>query len=82
MKNLNEDIESMSLNDLKNEVIKLRDMIRYHKDQKLNDRCWLDDIKLYECLPEACEGYDSTLPSENIFLENCKIYCRNRQIKC
>ena len=76
---LDNDLESMSPEDLIAEIKKLRAVIRYHKDQKGDDRCWVDDIRLYETLPEGCTGYDSTLPPENVFLENCKKFCKTRQ---
>ncbi len=77
---MNEDLESMSLEELKAEVLKLRSSIRYHKDQKGDDRCWVDDLRLYEALPEGAEGHNSTLPPEEVFLENCKRFCRSRQV--
>jgi hypothetical protein len=70
----------LEVRELKNETEKLRDGIRYHRDQKGDDRCWVDDLRLYELLPEGPAGYDSTLPSEEIFLENCKRFCRTRQV--
>jgi hypothetical protein len=76
---MNNDLEIMSVEDLKAEVIKLRTIIRYHRNQKGDDRCWVDDIRLYEALPEK-EGYDSTLPPEKVFLDNCKRFCRSRQV--
>jgi hypothetical protein len=66
--------------ELKIEAEKLRDAIRYHRDQKGDDRCWVDDLRLYEILPEGPVGYDSTLPTEEVFLENCKRFCRSRQV--
>ena len=63
----------------KKEVERLRDAIRYHRDQKGDDRCWVDDLRLYETLPEGPVGYDSTLPPEDVFLDNCKRFCRSRQ---
>lgn len=60
------------------ELDKLRNAIRYHRDQKGHDRCWLDDIKLYELLPEGVADYDGSLPPEEEFLENCKCYYKLR----
>lgn len=73
------DLHAMSLEELKLEIQKLRDVIRYHRDQKGDDRCWVDDLRLYELLPEGAEGYDPTLPPEEEFLANCKRFCRSRQ---
>lgn len=73
------DLESMTPEQLKAEVQKLRGVIRYHRDQKGDDRCWVDDLRLYELLPEGAKGYDSTLPPEEEFLANCKRFCQSRQ---
>ena len=66
--------------DQRTEIKRLQDGIRYHRDQKGDDRCWVDDLRLYELLPEGPAGYDSTLPPEDVFLENCKRFCRSRQV--
>lgn len=66
--------------ELKKEIEKLQEGIRYHRDQKGDDRCWVDDLRLYELLPEGSVGYDPTLPPEETFLENCKRFCRTRQV--
>lgn len=44
------------------EVFRLRRAIRKHRDQRLNDRCWLDDMELYRTLPEYPFGIDMKLP--------------------
>ena len=77
---IDDDLDSMSVYSLKEEVKKLRNIIRYHRDQKGDDRCWVDDIRLYETLPEGSVGYESTLPSEEVFLSNCKKFCQSRQV--
>ncbi len=74
-----DDLVQMDEEQLRAEVKKLRAVIRYHRDQKGDDRCWVDDLRLYEALPEGSAGYDSTLPPEDVFLENCKRFCRSRQ---
>ena len=77
---MDEDLKTMTSEALQEEVIKLRSVIRYHKNQKGDDRCWVDDLRLYEALPEGADGHDSTLPTEEVFLENCKRFCRSRQV--
>ena len=77
---MDEDLNEMTVEQLKAEAIKLRSVIRYHKDQKGDDRCWVDDLRLYEALPEGPVGHDSTLPTEEVFLENCKRFCQSRQV--
>ncbi len=43
---MNDDLDKMTPEEVKAEVIKLRTLIRYHKDQKADDRCWVDDLRL------------------------------------
>jgi hypothetical protein len=63
------------------EVARLRAGIRYHRDQQWDDRCWVDDVRLYELLPEGPnKGYDSTLPPRDVFLANCARFHDTRQV--
>lgn len=63
------------------EIRRLRQGIRYHRDQKGDDRCWVDDVRLYELLPEGpTEGYDSKLPTRDVFLANCARFHDSRQV--
>lgn len=76
---MDNDLELMTPEQLKEEIKRLRSIIRYHRDQKGDDRCWVDDLRLYETLPEGSAGYDPTLPPEEEFLNNCKRFCHSRQ---
>jgi len=60
------------------EIMKLRNMIRYHRDQEEDDRCHEDDTKLYELLPEKKEA-KTTLPPKEVFLKSCERYWCQRQ---
>ncbi|HLC52149.1 MAG TPA: hypothetical protein VJI98_02800 [Candidatus Nanoarchaeia archaeon] len=71
------DLKIMDVKQLKQEIIKLHETIRRHRDAKGNDRCWLDDVELYQLLPEGQEA-EFTLPEKNEFLKNCEIYWENR----
>lgn len=71
------DLDTMNLLELKQEILKLRNTIRRHRDARGHDRCWLDDIELYQLLPEGKEA-DFTLPKKEEFLKNCEIYWKNR----
>ena len=57
------------------EIELLRDAIRKHRDQRGDDRCWMDDEELYRVLPE---GYTPPARDSAVQLENCKrfIACR------
>lgn len=63
----------MNTNDL---AEKLATAIRKHRDQKGDDRCYLDDYELYAALPE---GFTPPPYDTCIELENCKKYIASRQ---
>lgn len=50
--------------------------IRKHRDEKGDNRCWLDDDELYKVLPE---GYTPPKRDQAVELDNCKKYidCRH-----
>lgn len=53
--------------------------IRKHRDQKFDDRCWLDDIELYkETLPEGVGEADLRLLSPCEMMANCVKYIQHR----
>jgi hypothetical protein len=60
------------------EIIKLRRLIRYHRDQKGNDRSWLDDELLYESLPETASNIP-VLATKEAFMEKCTRFFERRQ---
>lgn len=50
--------------------------IRKHRDAVGHDRCFENDIELYDLLPEGCLEHPAkdTIPSEKEFLSGCKKY--------
>lgn len=50
--------------------------IRKHRDQRGDDRCWLDDEELYRVLPE---GYVAPYRDSSVELDLCRQYiaCRH-----
>lgn len=78
MRNLDQDILNMSIEELKQEITRLRNGIRKHRDQKGDDRCWLDDIELYKLLPDNVP-FITSLPQKNEFLKNCERFWKTRQ---
>jgi hypothetical protein len=58
-------------------IERLRAAIREHRDQEGDDRCWLDDMRLYNALDEGQE--DCTLPPKCEFLKSCERYWEQRQ---
>ncbi len=76
---MDEDLKNkLSNKHLIKEIIKLRNSIRLHRDEKGHDRCWLDDERLYSILPENLKG-DLSLPPKCEFLENCEKYWETRK---
>lgn len=62
------------------EIKKLRAAIRKHRDQRLDDRCWMDDYELYESLPEGATPHyvDLRLLPREEMLKNCERYVECR----
>ena len=60
-----------------NKVQMLLDAIREHRDARGNDRCWIDDEKLYRLIPD--HQALTLLPEKDMFLGNCARFHANRQ---
>ena len=58
------------------EVRGLRAAIRLHRDQRGDDRCWLDDEALYAILPE---GHVPPERDTQVELERCRQYIECRR---
>lgn len=60
-------------------IAQLETAIQKHRDQRGDDRCWLDDLELYAVLGDGAEA-DLTLPPREEFLGNCARFfeCRQR----
>lgn len=54
----------------------LENAIRKHRDQKGDDRCWMDDEELYRMLPE---GYEPGKRDTSVELANCQRFMACRQ---
>ena len=77
---MDKDIENMSAAQIQDEVQKLRDGIRTHRDQKGDDNCFLDDqMYLYGLLPEKIGAYPE-LPNKDLMMLNCSRYYECRKI--
>ena len=50
--------------------------IRKHRDQRGDDRCWMDDEELYKVLPE---GFTPPPRDTTVELKNCERYIASRQ---
>lgn len=79
MESLDSDLDNIWGNYLKEKVLKLRNAIRKHRDQRGDDRCWMDDLELYGVLPEGVANTDLSLLSDEQFKRNCDLFIKNRQ---
>jgi hypothetical protein len=62
------------------EVASLRTAVREHHDQRGDDRCHLDDQKLYHAvLGEGADPYAGALPPDEDMLESCRRYIQQRR---
>lgn len=68
--------ESLSYVDQCNEIRRLQEAIRKHRDYRGDDRCWQDDEDLYRVLPE-----DFTPPARDcrVELAMCEKYIASRR---
>lgn len=57
-------------------VLELRKAIRSHRDQRGDDRCWMDDEELYKVLPE---GYTPPERDTTVELQLCEQYINCRR---
>lgn len=69
---MDEDLESMSRDDLIAEVAKLRSGIRKHRDTSLHELCW-HQPELWGLLPEKTDPLP-VVPSWRRFMEGCVKY--------
>jgi hypothetical protein len=60
-------------------IQKMEAAIRKHRDQKGDDRCFLDDYDLYSVLPEGFKKEKLALHCPEEMLENCKKFIASRQ---
>jgi hypothetical protein len=61
--------------DLLAEVRRLQAAVRHHRDQRGDDRCWMDDEELYRALPE---GFTPPPRDSRVELANCERYIASR----
>ena len=69
---LDEDLESLSRSELANEIIRLRQGIRRHRDSTGHDLCW-HHPDLWGLLPEASDPLPE-IPDWAEFLRGCIRY--------
>lgn len=71
-----DDLGTMRHHELLAEAKRLRDGIRAHRDQRGDDRCWLDDEKLYALLPDGVPA--RTHMDFELMYPNCKRFLLTR----
>ncbi len=73
----NDEVFQMYVESLREEIRRLRAGIRTHRDQRGDDRCWLDDEKLYALLHEGVPARTSL--DIELMLPNCRRFIETRQ---
>lgn len=67
----------------KNKILECRRVLRWHRDQIGDDRCWLNDLKLYEVarVRHAFLNADPLIPFRNFirFCEDFHDFCNSEQ---
>ncbi|MBX4200124.1 hypothetical protein KW790_01525 [Candidatus Parcubacteria bacterium] len=77
---LEEDLKCMSKEELAQELMRVRGLIRMHKRMEDNDRCWHNDAVLYDrVLPEGSEGRGRMDLPEGVLMRNCLRYIRGQK---
>ncbi len=73
------DLDDLTPTQLRQELVRVRGQLRWHRDLKDNDRCWHCDKELYaRTLPENEEPGRMTSPKEEL-RHNCDIYINQQQ---
>jgi hypothetical protein len=68
-----------TLTEQRERIAVLTEAIRKHRDQRGDDRCWLDDRELYIALGEPFTERWSALPPPEEMLANCRRFIASRQ---
>lgn len=63
----------VAITTLAKQLLEIESFVKYHRDQKRDDRCWGDDAKLY-ALVLGDEDWKPELMPKAAFLENCSHY--------
>ena len=65
-------------NELRNAILERRQVIRYHRDQKSDDRCWLDDYLVWVMLGDS-PVKPTTLPPYKEMMRACTDFYNYRR---
>ncbi len=75
---LRESLEKLNNSELLFSIRERRGYIRWHRDQKLDDRCWLDDLKLWEFLHDTL-AHAGRIPSFEEGMRACREFYAHRR---
>lgn len=64
--------------DIRGKIVEVRNAIRKHRDQKGDDRCWLDDYFVWNLHPDSPKDI-TTLPAFEDGMAECVKFFRYRQ---
>ena len=71
------EVKVMLVEELNDRVKQLEDAIREHRNQRADDRCWLDDLTLYAVLNDDVVT-DNRVGDQCAMLRNCERFIKNR----
>lgn len=76
---LDRDLKELSAGEARQELMRIRRLVRTHRDRRENARCWHADLELYaRILPEQVAPGRMTLPLGTLLM-NCERYIRRQQ---
>ncbi|QQR93018.1 MAG: hypothetical protein IPJ89_02125 [Candidatus Iainarchaeum archaeon] len=74
-----EELASLGNSALLYAIKERRDYLRWHRDQKLDDRCWIDDLGLWEFL-DSTPAHQGKIPSFEEGMRLCKEFYAHRRM--
>ena len=63
---------------LAQELLKVRNAIRQHRDKTGHELCWLNDFELWKVLGEDARYPHDSLPVREEFLKQCSVFYESR----
>ncbi len=67
-------MEKISRQQLIDKITELRGAIRWHRDQKGDNRCWLNDFRVWSCLYEPTVYAPDRLPHRHEMMVKCGLF--------
>lgn len=65
---------SKRIAELEKEILKFKDAIKKHSQQKGMDACWENDLELWKTIDKSVQFPHESVPGREAFLEGCRQY--------